>query len=456
MRGTFLDHLSENAKRPPGKHPGGLNLISRRTRKQDALGPPADQANSGIGGDVVSHVRKSGRKAKPWRADVTDAKAPSGKVSRSFERKSEAKNWVTGQESDKLAGTYVTPADGQITVRARWDAWVKAAVHQRETTKDREGGSARSLVLPTFGEVPLADVDFEMVEAWVAELVEAGYAASTIHKAHQVLSKVLAHSVKAGKLRANPAAGVHLPTIKLQVQRILDADEIPMVMDCLPEQYRLWFLLSVMGGTRAEEAFALRAGRVDRVNPEIDITETVVETTKGLVWGEPKTKDGKRRVDLPDELWEMLREEAKGKAGNELLFTAAGGGAVRLHNFRSRVWQRAVIEAGLGRIVGCERIVTGSVDCSLCKPGSTRGAKGGHYVGPNIHDLRHTAVSLWIAQGSNPLQVKERAGHSKITFTYDRYGHLFPKERDPAMAGLDKMLRGFVGKPKVTALHAVG
>jgi integrase len=47
--------------------------------------------------------------------------------------------------------------------------------------------------------------------------------------------------------------------------------------------------------------------------------------------------------------------------------------------------------------------------------------------GLRIHDLRHTAVALWIAAGANPKEVSARAGHTSVSFTLDRYGHLYPE-----------------------------
>jgi hypothetical protein len=52
--------------------------------------------------------------------------------------------------------------------------------------------------------------------------------------------------------------------------------------------------------------------------------------------------------------------------------------------------------------------------------------------GLRIHDLRHTAVALWIAAGANPKEVSTRAGHASVSFTLDRYGHLYP-EADTAL-----------------------
>ena len=42
------------------------------------------------------------------------------------------------------------------------------------------------------------------------------------------------------------------------------------------------------------------------------------------------------------------------------------------------------------------------------------------------HDLRHKAVALAIAIAAHPKSIQERMGHSSITVTLDRYGHLFP------------------------------
>ncbi len=36
-------------------------------------------------------------------------------------------------------------------------------------------------------------------------------------------------------------------------------------------------------------------------------------------------------------------------------------------------------------------------------------------------------MALWIAAGATPKEVAERAGHTSVTFTLDRYGHLFPE-----------------------------
>ena len=58
-----------------------------------------------------------------------------------------------------------------------------------------------------------------------------------------------------------------------------------------------------------------------------------------------------------------------------------------------------------------------------------------------IHDLRHTAVALWIAAGASPKEVAARAGHTSVSFVLDRYGHLFPEADTALRARLDSLFR---------------
>jgi integrase len=56
-----------------------------------------------------------------------------------------------------------------------------------------------------------------------------------------------------------------------------------------------------------------------------------------------------------------------------------------------------------------------------------------------VHDLRHTAVALWIAAGANPKQIAARAGHTSVSVVLDRYGHLLPRHDDQLMDALEEL-----------------
>jgi len=41
-----------------------------------------------------------------------------------------------------------------------------------------------------------------------------------------------------------------------------------------------------------------------------------------------------------------------------------------------------------------------------------------------VHDLRHTAASLWLAAGADPKVVQRVLGHATAAMTMDLYGHM--------------------------------
>ena len=51
----------------------------------------------------------------------------------------------------------------------------------------------------------------------------------------------------------------------------------------------------------------------------------------------------------------------------------------------------------------------------------------------------------WCTEGEDPKAVQEFVGHSTITETFDRYGHLFPGARDEARARMDAYLEAELG-----------
>ncbi len=73
--------------------------------------------------------------------------------------------------------------------------------------------------------------------------------------------------------------------------------------------------------------------------------------------------------------------------------------------------------------------------------------------GLRFHDLRHTCASLLIAEGAHPKLIQERLGHSSITITLDRYGHLFPRLEAALVEKFDAALEEAQAPSNVVALE---
>jgi integrase len=57
-----------------------------------------------------------------------------------------------------------------------------------------------------------------------------------------------------------------------------------------------------------------------------------------------------------------------------------------------------------------------------------------------IHDLRHSAVAILIAQGVNVKAISELLGHSSVAFTLQVYGHLLEETKREAATKMDAAL----------------
>ena len=53
-----------------------------------------------------------------------------------------------------------------------------------------------------------------------------------------------------------------------------------------------------------------------------------------------------------------------------------------------------------------------------------------------IHDLRHSHVSLLIEMGFSALAIADRVGHESVDITY-KYAHLFPSKQQEMAQKLD-------------------
>jgi integrase len=57
-----------------------------------------------------------------------------------------------------------------------------------------------------------------------------------------------------------------------------------------------------------------------------------------------------------------------------------------------------------------------------------------------LHEARHTYASLMIAAGVNAKALSTYMGHTSVTITSDRYGHLMPGNEEEAAGLLDAYL----------------
>jgi integrase len=173
-------------------------------------------------------------------------------------------------------------------------------------------------------------------------------------------------------------------------------------------------LVGAYAGLRWGEAAGLTIASIAALRSRITITSTAVEVRGHVTLGnEPKTSRSKRTVPVARAVMRRLEEHLANFVRPEsdaLVFTAPRGGPLARSLFSRRVWQPAVIRAGI--------------------PGIT------------FHGLRHSFVAILVAAGCNVREVSEWAGHHSVAFTLTRYGGLFEDGSEAAVDRLDVLLGG--------------
>jgi integrase len=362
----------------------------------------------------MGHVRKaaSGR----WEARY---RGPDGREHcRRFPTKREAQDFLERTGADRQRGEWRDPQGAKVRTADWIEAWWATTVNLRPSSRARDEAYIRNHVLPVFGELPLGAITQLDVRAWVAELDAGGRAPATVQKAYQTLSKILRGAVDAGLIAQSPCRNTALPRVERDEMRFLRPAEVAALAEAIEPRYRAMIFFDAYCGLRLGELAGLRRSRVDLLRRQVRVAEIAVEVKGELMFGPPKTRAGYRKVPLPRFVAaEMAAHlDTYGEAvPDALVFVGADGGALRANGWRARHWRPAIKNAGLEPL----------------RP----------------HDLRHTAVSLWVAAGASPKQVAAWAGHTSVSVVLDRYGHLFPGHE---AAVLDR-LEDFARTPSVAA-----
>jgi integrase len=153
---------------------------------------------------------------------------------------------------------------------------------------------------------------------------------------------------------------------------------------------------------RRGEQLALRWADTDLERGTLAVRRNLARGADGLVFGEPKTKAGRRSITIPAPVVAALRahrakqNERRLQLGadwqdHDLVFDR-GDGTVLHPNVVTKAFARHARRLGLPPI--------------------------------RLHDLRHTAATLMLANGEHPRIVQERLGHSDVSMTLGRYSHV--------------------------------
>jgi integrase len=258
---------------------------------------------------------------------------------------------------------------------------------------------------PELGGLRLSEVRRVDHQDFADRLCATGLDPSTVRNTLMLLRAIFRRSVARGDVAVNPTSGLELPAMEGVRDRIASPTEAAALLAALPERDRAIWATAMYAGLRRGELLALRWEDVDLASGVIYV-ERSWDAKEGAVG--PKSRAGRRTVPIPAVLHDYLVE----------------------HKLRS------------GRHVG---LVFGTSYTQPFTPSNVR--KGANVawlragLDPiGLHECRHTFASLMIAADVNAKALSTYMGHSSVTITLDRYGHLMPGNESEAADRLDAYL----------------
>jgi len=346
------------------------------------------------------------------------------RLNKVFERRelAAAKAWRRDTQSALASGALVLGES--VTLRKAWEMFLagiengtvrtRSRRHYRSSTIRRYKLAMDKELLPKLGSLRLSEIRPGQLHKLVGQLQAKGMAANSVRNTIMPLQAVYRWAVRREMVATDPTAAIELPLDRGRRDRFATAGEAELLISTLAQHDRPLWATAIYAGLRRGELMALRWDDVDLASGVIRVEQS--HNPEAGTTGETKSDAGRRRVPIPDVLREHLLD----------------------HRLRANPSQPLVFARS--SLAGRRRSPDGPFnDSAVAQRANKRWAAQG--LEPiTLHECRHTYASLLIAAGVPAKAVQTYLGHSSITTTYDRYGHLMP-DVESVSAG---QLQGFL------------
>jgi integrase len=288
----------------------------------------------------------------------------------------------------------------------------------RPRTLDRYRSDIERHIIPAIGRYRLDKLrPAHLVTLYNAKAAE-GLSGASLRHMHAVIRRALNVAVRWQLLAVNPALLVDAPrAAQHEVIPLTAVQARQLIAAAADDRMQARWLVGLALGLRQGEALGLWWEDIDLDARLLRIRRGLQrQRGSGLVFIEPKTARSKRTIPLPAPLATALiqhqaRQDKERLTAGELwqgspcAFTTPIGTPIEPRN-DFREFRKLLARAGLPPV--------------------------------RLHDLRHTAASLLLAQNVPARVVMEILGHSQIALTMNTYSHVAP---EISRAAADRMAR---------------
>jgi integrase len=280
------------------------------------------------------------------------------------------------------------------------------------TTWERYEQCVRLHLTPRIGGVRLDRLRPVHVEALFAKIQRDGISAGNAKKVSEDLSTALEHAARVGMISTGPAAPVPKPRREEEEIVPFTADEVLNIrLAAMGNRLDALFALAVSTGAREGELLALGWEHLDLDRGAMTAARTLGVIKGGFLVKEPKSKRGRRVVELPRFAVDVLlghrkRALAEGTVAAATVFCTRTGGFISKSSFIRQVYKPLLVKAGVAY--------------------------------RKFHTFRHTHVSELLARGESVVEVARRVG-DRPDVILKTYAHFLPDQGKKIASRLEEM-----------------
>ncbi len=345
-----------------------------------------------------------------------------GTLTQTFTKWSDADQWAKGIEGDKARAKLPANVRAGKTKFAKYAAtWIEDR-DLRFRTIEGYNDLLERFILPTFKNHQLNQIDGESVRAWRTKLLKADTKAGRSHnqtaKAYALLRAILNTAVSDGAIGQNPCQIRGAGTIRTEPRPFAEPADVFALANAIDGRFRCMVLLAGFLGLRRGELLGLRRRDVDPLHGEIVVERQVVRTGKNRIEGDPKSAAGHRKRPLPPFLAEEL-------SVHMTLYTDADPDDPLFVGYRGEhlsaiTWQRAY-----------------------------KKAKDATGLTVTLHDLRHSAATMFAWSGATTAEIMSHLGHSTPAAAM-KYQHAAQSRDEETAAWLEAIATKAKANPRKT------
>jgi integrase len=314
------------------------------------------------------------------------------------------------------------------------ETWISGRQKLAAGTLERYRTSLKWQIEPhRLGRVRLAELTTELVREWVRDLKGQSHQRKpdqkldphSIRNAFALLRAALNSAIVDGLIVRNPCKGVELPRPEDEEIEPLDPAQIDTLLQLLdtyerdrksgdryPHRQAALYHVAIFCGLRQGELFGLRWRDIDFKRREVRVTSQMRRGARTRT----KTPKGRRTVPITSRALAALEWHRQNQAEERA------------------IGQKDGQEWNAGDLVFCSENGT-PLDSSNIGAQLDRFLKAAKLPDLHFHGLRHTYAALSIAAGVDIYTLSRRMGHSSISLTADKYGHLY----QPSGADVDAL-----------------